>query len=354
MLLLIVFLFTLISLLSFFSTTPIFNNKIYRTIVYLSLLVTIGLLFANRPNEAFSDTLTYIDFFNDYRNLSLIEAIYSSPMETGFTILQWIISQVTWNSTIYFFILFIIFFIILKISFKKVFKNDYLFALLAFMCTPMFVSMSGNILRTGLAFSFFLLGLAYILKNKKFFSIPWLLLSVLFHTTFLPFVLVIVFFKINRFSFRIFYLALFITSLIFLSNLQTTIFPFISKFDKVGVYTSQTAFEQYGNNGLRYDFFLFNIFLILFLIIINKYGLRFKDEFVNYFLKLTIFSDVIFHLLGFIAYSDRLAIYVWLFFSITLIVMVLKLSQKYPVILPVYLLTCIMLSIITKSYLYFH
>lgn len=351
---LIFFLLISVSFISLISTNKFVNNKLFRCSNVIILIISLGILFGWRTAEDFADTTTYAMLFEKFSNQSLIYTLNNSPLEKGYTAFQWIVSQLAVSTSVYFFIIFILFFSFLYFSFRKIYSNSYLFALLGFICTPMFATMSGNIIRTGLAFSFLLLGTIYIYEKKRFQGLLWLLTSITFHTTVLPFAILLLLFNVNKYKFKLFILGWIVSAVIFLTNIQTSLFPFLIQINKIEVYTSQATFEQYGSNGIRLDFFLFNAFLVLSLLFANKIIFEHKNSLINFYLKVTFISSIIFHLLGFIAFSDRLAIYVWLFFVITLLVMVIEVNKKYSFVLPIYLAFSILFSIITKSYLYFH
>lgn len=351
---LIVYLIIYILFISMFARIDYFNNNFIHSIMFWPLLISLGILFGWSPEEDFTDTATYTWFFENYQDLTFSETLSISPMEKGFTAFQWLISQFTSNPSIYFFLVFIGSFFFIFLSFKKIFLNNYLFAVLAYICTPLFISMSGNVIRTGFAFGIFLLGSIYIFQQDKVKGGIWLLISCMFHTTLLPFALVLIIFNPNKYKFNVFIIASIISALLFLTNTQTTLFPFITDFDKLDMYSSEDFFQVYGNSGIRVDFFLFNVLLISFLFIANKYFFNYKNQRINYYLKLTLIASVVFHLLGFIAFSDRLALYVWLLFLITLFIMVIEKNRDYPLILPAYLILSLLISITSKSYLFFN
>lgn len=352
--LLIIFLVIIILLLSIFTNVNYINNKIIRTIITWPFLISLGIIFGWRPLEDFTDTYNYAVFFNSYKNLTLLNALAETPMENGFTTFQWIISQYTNSISIYLFLVFILSIVLILLSYREIFSKNYLFAMLAFVFSPLFDGLYGNIIRTGIAFGFFMLGSIYIFQNKKISGSLLLLISSTFHITLLPFAIVLILLNIKKYGFALYIVIWFISSIFFLTKSQLKLLPFLMKLDKIDYYAGATAFQSYGNSDLRLDFFLFNLFLIVLLFIGNKYMFEYKNEIINYYLKLTLIASIVFHLLGFIAFSDRVALYVWHFFLVTLFIMVIEINKKYIFILPLYLLFSILIGIAFKSYIFFH
>lgn len=349
---LIISLILIMFLLSFFANNKFINNRIYQFIIIFTLLLTLALLFGWKLE--FPDTDAYTNIFKAFIGLPFFYTLSESPFEIGFTAYQWFISNFTSNINIYISMVFILFILTVLLGFKKIYGDKLFFALLGFICTPMFPTLAGNILRTGLAFSFFLLGSIYIFRMEKKKGYLFCILSVAFHTTLLPFVLVLLLFNISKIKMKVFLVGWIASAIIFITNIQMKLFPFLSGFEKVELYTSNLSYDIYGNSGIRYDFLLFNTILLIILIIMNKKFFNFKDLKVNFYFKLTIIASIVFHIMGFVAFSDRVAIYVWLFFIITTLIMVIEINKKYAFILPAYLTISIVIIIITKSPLFFY
>ncbi|MEK3954461.1 EpsG family protein [Psychrobacillus sp. FSL K6-1464] len=351
---LIIFLIIIILLLSIFTNVNYINNKFTRTIITWPLIITLGIIFGWRPLEDFTDTYNYTVFFYNYKNHTLLNALEVTPMEKGYTTFQWIISQYTNSYSIFLFLVFILSILLIVLCYRKIFFENYLFAMFAFIFSPLFDGLYGNIIRTGIAFGFFMLGSIYIFQHKKIRGSLLLLISSTFHITLLPFTIVLILINIKKYGFIFYIVIWFISSILFLTKSQLKLLPILTKLDKIDYYAGATAFQSYGNSGMRLDFFLFNLFLIVILFIGNKYIFEFKNEIINYYLKLTLIASIVFHFLGFIAFSDRVALYVWHFFLVTFLVMVIEINKKYIIILPLYLLFSILIGIAFKSYIFFH
>lgn len=140
------------------------------------------------------------------------------------------------------------------------------------------------------------------------------------------------------------------SSLIFISNTQLTIFPFLNSFDKISIYNSVDLFDRYSTNLLRFDFFFFNILLLVILFVLSKSSNQQSNEKHNFYLNITVLCVIYFNIFGFIAFSDRIAIYTWLFtiFTATLIIFDWK---KYNIILVpiVYLIVVFTFAVYTSN-----
>lgn len=354
MLILIIFLYIAIIYLSIIRDNKIVNNSIYRYLIYLGFTFSFVYIFGWRPPDAFNDTEVYLYIFQQMHSISFKEALLVSPFEIGFTLLQWLIAKFTINGYFYLSIVFIIFFCSIIKSFKVFYSYNYIIAILMFISTPLFVTMSGNIIRSGLAFSILLLGISFLLKGNKKRAYIIMLISCSIHTTVLPFVLLMICYNLNKYKIK-WYLYAYIGSIIlFITKIHLSVFPFLMNFGKLEIYSQASTLAAYGNNTTRYDFLLFNTILILLVLFANKYMYKFKDEVMNLFNRLIIIAGVVFNTLGFIAYSDRLAIYVWLFFMISIILAILEFCKNRSILLPFILLVFIGFSLFSKSYIFYH
>lgn len=82
-----------------------------------------------------------------------------------------------------------------------------------------------------------------------------LLISSTFHITLLPFTIVLILINIKKYGFIFYIVIWFISSILFLTKSQLKLLPILTKLDKIDYYAGATAFQSYGNSGMRLDFF---------------------------------------------------------------------------------------------------
>ena len=339
------------SLLVTIYKNKLINNTLYHTFLYLIIISSTTYIFAKKELSDFPDRLIYKLQFEQNQGLNLIESFSAIPFDKGFVALQWLISQITHDYNVYFGIIYFIFFITISICFRLVFKSDFLIPLSLFVLAPLFPILSGNIIRTGLSFSLFLLGTILYQKGIKIKWIIPMILSISMHLSIAPLVVLFVILrkKMHDFSKSIIF-GLAVSSLIFISNTQLTIFPFLNSFDKISIYNSVDLFDRYSTNLLRFDFFFFNILLLVILFVLSKSSNQQSNEKHNFYLNITVLCVIYFNIFGFIAFSDRIAIYTWLFtiFTATLIIFDWK---KYNIILVpiVYLIVVFTFAVYTSN-----
>ena len=122
------------------------------------------------------------------------------------------------------------------LSYKKIFSNNYLFAILAFICSPLFVGMSGNIIRTGLALWVLIIigSISYLFNKKNKRSGVGLLISI-----YIPYdydsihYILLILFNIKKYKFNVFILASIISALYILDSNTKLLFSLsLSQFRK--------------------------------------------------------------------------------------------------------------------------
>lgn len=305
----VLFLLILLLLLLFFSNLK-FSSSISIIIFSLFVLNLIVKIFQMNIKES-TDYLSYESAFNTIANLNFIEMFKTNIFEIMFRIISWCFVNLFQDSTFLIFIILIN--IILSISIYRFFDDKILsnFSLLIYTYSPLFFSMSTNILRQMLVISIIMLVLT-LNKEKRWIS----LIFPTIHFSSIVFIIFIYFqkyIKVKYFvSFGVFCLFLFVT------NLNSRIFgslPILSD------YTSQQAFENYGGQPNRLDFLIFTIFIVL--VSLALYKLKLIS---TLWLKYSLFSSSYYLMFAFQAFSDRYAIYNWilLIFLIPLILQALK------------------------------
>lgn len=259
-----------------------------------------------------TDYIAYSVAFGDI-SFSSFKYILNVPVfEPLFRIMAWILLHITPNSTFVIFVLMIN--IIIVIGLYRFFedKNLAIFALVFYSYSPMFLGMSTNIIRQMLVISLILL-----MFNIQGWKKIWLFILPFIHTSS---ILVVLIFIVNKYLKVKYAIAIFsVTVLLFLSNLNQKLFGSLSLFSE---YTSVQTYRAYGGSGNRIDFLVFTILIISFGYFLYKYKLI-SSTFVKYLLL----SGSVFALLGFQAFSERIAIYNW-FFLIVLVPYIFPLIKR--------------------------
>lgn len=214
-----------------------------------------------------------------------------------------------------------------------------------------FFSYISLVLRQGLAMAFIFYAVACIInveeeaRNKKIF-IP-LLLASFTHWSAIPIAIIILIIK-NK-SIRIKHLVLLwaLSSILFLSDLQSKIFkPIANLLPPLESYSSQSTIDYYGSVN-RIDFLVFSfIWVVIGLYFYNKLN---KEKSYGIVLKIYISLNIFFLLFGFIAFSDRLASYSWFFIPVIIWYPLFKQKKYTPVLMTGYLLIFTIIGMLTGT-----
>lgn len=262
-----------------------------------------------------TDYLTYLSRFSEISNQTLMEVIIDGPFETLFRFLSWLLLLfLNPDETHSFFVVLIN--AIIFISFYRFFGKRFysIICLLIYIHTP-FLDISGNIVRQSLTLALilfiFTLKNSYI-KNIMVISLPFIHLSSLPITVYLMF---------NKFISNQFITVLYIISIcLFLTSLNSV---FFSDLALISNYTEIETFKAYGSSGNRLDFFTVTLILTLTSVFLfNKKIIN--NEFFYYF----IIASSYFYLMGFQAFSDRYAIYIWYFIPVITSLVLYYLLEK--------------------------
>lgn len=179
--------------------------------------------------------------------------------------------------------------------------------------SPFFFSMQVNILRHGLAAPFLLL--AYCLfEDKRYFCFAiFACLSVFFHWSSAYFLALL---PLTRLSVKKLLYVVVGLSVLYLSQISGILVEFVSGKLGFGAWyrdSSEFGVGSFYQSGVRYDFWLFSFFFISLAFFISaKAGAK------GVSLKFMLLYFVPFLLMGFVAFSDRLLVYLW--FLIPLII----------------------------------
>lgn len=289
------------------------NRYVSRALMFLlfsSIIVYIPFL-----DFYISDMSRYVRSYQTMHYLSLPQALSFKDWEPLFITLQWVISRFSEEPYFYVLSIFILYSLLLIFTLNKLFKPwQQLFVMFLYLLYPYFYAYVFNGTRQGFSMMFLILAISIlIVSGKKLLPLIYMAISFLFHKTSLLFTLaILVSLKFKTKTLVIFWV---LASLLFLTGLNKSLlsFGFIDSFAKFEAYSSDTAINHYGGVN-RKDFYFFSLFFLVVPFILRKYIILPKDNYAIYekLLKIYISFNTVFLLLGFIAYSDRLAVYSWM------------------------------------------
>ena len=176
------------------------------------------------------------------------------------------------------------------------------------VCNFSFLNLELNIIRNGLAISFILIGIHYVLEQNLKKSLLFFGIAFLFHrTTIIPFVLIMIIWKFKEIPLK-YYLVFFVLAI----GLSAAGFGFhsLSFLAELGnedlaslKFTGETEYKI----GFRPDFVAYNtMFLGLFFLFIKSTNAK-----GMLLLKIYILTSATFFLNFYIPYSDRFGLYSW-------------------------------------------
>lgn len=305
----LIFLITVLFMILYF-----FDYKLSKVIsMLLYFLFCFNLLFKilTKNLSESTDYITYLSAFNKLENLSFYNMLKSDIFEWLFRFMAWFTTQIFPNSVFLLFVLLIN--LILVISFYRFYENKILsiFSILIYTYSPLFFSMSTNILRQMLVISLILLVLT-LYKEKK-------VINLIFPMIHLSSIVIVIFIYIHNFiKTKYFIYFTLICIILFITNINSMIF---SSLPIVSDYTDQQSFTNYGGQPNRLDFLIFTLFIVLLSAILYKA----KCLSIIWF-KYSLFSASYYFMFGFQAFSERYAIYNWimLIFLAPLVLQLLK------------------------------
>lgn len=187
---------------------------------------------------------------------------------------------------------------------KKIFKKDYILPFLIFLISPYFINNGINVMRSGIATSIFIVGVAlFYTKSKVWKWLSLLLVSVLFHLSLLvplTFFLITRYFNRTKLIFFVWLTSIFLSVLNI--NIIASLLPFLDFIaDRAGAYV-ETSEEQ--NSWV--NFFIFGFFPVAFGIY-NILILKYKDLFYKWLMNTYMLAHIPYIILISSEYASRLA-----------------------------------------------
>ena len=323
------------------SLAPVNSVLKNRFVSYGILLSLIALLIASIPFNDFykGDMPRYIDALTVMSNLSFLDSLRYFGWEPLFTFMQWIFAKVSLNGYLYIIYIAILYIFLYYLISKHLFYSwQRVFFFFSYLSLTFFYDYLFNGTRQGFAMAFILLAVAIWNNNnarrKKVKIVLSLIAAVLFHTSALPVVLLILVLMLTKIKLNKLIFVWVFFSILFLTGLNSLIseLPFLGGVEYLAVYNDNDLIRQFGEVNKGNFFVLSLLIIIVSLILYYKVPLEeTKRTIYLNFIKVYIITNTLFLAFGFIAYSNRIATFSWIFIPLLIIYPVLhsKVNARY-------------------------
>lgn len=302
-------------------------NKISLKLIYLLSVFVISYFVATRDLSIGSDAYVYkyafdafIDGYNDFDFDFLFSAliVYSSYINSSYELFLFISSVILLVSSCY---------SLINLAMRDSLKYEkYLFLFVIFtflLLSPMFFSMQVNVLRQGLASPFIILALVSFCGKKYLRYIFYSIISIGMHWSSSYFLILAPILWMRTRTIIALILAL---SAIYLSGSSGYFISLISF--GFGFETLLYELSDYGSSsdyrsGVRFDFWLLSALIISYAIFLD-----FKLSLHGIIKKISMILIIPFLMMGFVAYSDRLLVCLWLLIPLLFAVTFINFFEK--------------------------
>lgn len=293
-------------------------------IVYLFFSLVVLLLttaIAIRDPSIGADTQTYTNKF-----LGGVACKCIGESEIGFEAFLYPMYLLSFSPELIFFTISLLIFILIFYNSKKIVdsfsmelesKNNYKYYITVFsifIMVPVVIQIHINAIRQGISALFFLLSFLYLLEESKKKSLLYLIISISFHYSaflVLPFYILFLYSKVRvNVTFSVATFLFLLLSIIYVLGLSEEVVKYFSTLLHLPVWEAVSTYGEGSSYrvGVRYDFYLFTLMLLLpvFFLSLSNRNIR------TYFIFLVV-STIPFLLLGWGAYSNRYIFNVWLY-----------------------------------------
>ena len=298
------------------------NRYISRVIIFLMF----GIMVAYIPtwNVYVSDMVRYVDAFQSMSSLTLSEILRFWEWEPLFLVTQWFISRFTESKLIYVLFTFTLFFVLLLHATKRIFVPwQRMFFIFLYLTFPFYYMYVFDGIRQGIAMLLLILAITYWYDEdkKRIKFIVCIVAAGLFHDTAFIMGAIILIITLFKLRFKPLLFIWVVTAILYMTGLNENLlnFGFIQKMEYVQIYSDPDRIDRFGGAN-KLDFFVFTAFFIFVGLLLYRYikldeG---KKHFYSFILKCYIGFSSAYLLFGFVAFSNRIAMYSW--FLIPLVV----------------------------------
>ncbi|MEZ9674766.1 EpsG family protein [Vibrio breoganii] len=296
----------------------LFGNAEKHTIGFICVLIVyffFAIIIGMREVYVGSDTIIYSEFFK-YINITDYYGLKQRySFELGNIGLAMSINVISDKVSVYLVIYSLLISLIYLYASHKIFDSQYsALLILVILAFPFYYSMTGNVIRTGLALSIGILSIVLYYRGKVLYSLFCSFLALLFHASLISFVVVFLTKKISVTKVLLIWLSSIVVGN-FLTHVDFGQANYITQ--KLMAYQSAADYTDY-KTGFRLDFFLFSLIpLILYTYsLIRKFNI--SDLYI-YLLKIYLMLNVIYNLSIHMAFSDRFALLSWVLIPILVV-----------------------------------
>ncbi|MGL5235572.1 MAG: EpsG family protein [Empedobacter falsenii] len=295
-------------LVSFLAFLKLISKKNFKNIELLFIIIfcfIYSLFFGLRDISIGQDTRAYIRNFNNINNGALS---YESASDTILYLLSKVSYYIGFNDSSILLILAFLYLTNLGLFCFKVGQEKTIFLFFSLISFFFFYNLGINILRQGLAVSFFLCGYAFYdnFKKRNLFFI----LTILSHISSVILLTTFYFSKYikTKYTIIIFFTSIILSFLKFDLKFVIGYIPFFEKFLK---YTDEESYiiDLY-KIGFRLDFVIFNLLFLIIGLCIKRFILLDNYLYNNLFKTYALMSSIFFLCFN-IPFSDRMGIYSW-------------------------------------------
>ncbi|MGG0249773.1 EpsG family protein [Peribacillus frigoritolerans] len=309
-------------------------NRYYNIFIGMILFILSCIWIGLRDYDVFPDTIVYYNVYEQVSQLNLSDSLEVIRYENSFVFLQWFSAYIGIPSRVFMLLIYILFLGTIVIGLRKIFKQYLIFILFIYINFPFFIALGGNIIRHGISLAFLLLAIATLMeKNKKTKGYYlYLIISGLFHYSALPIVVIMFLFnfiKTKVTTILVFWLICLTLFLFKISDVILKIFPHVIQLD---TYSSESTLAMYGSN-YRIDFLIFSSTFLIFGLFINYFVYKNENSSYSLILNMYMIFNSYFLIMGFIAFSDRVAIFSWMLIPMLVFFPVFTLNKRYPFVI---------------------
>uniref|UniRef100_UPI00403FA066 EpsG family protein n=1 Tax=Paenibacillus sp. FSL F4-0243 TaxID=2954732 RepID=UPI00403FA066 len=305
------------------------------------------------------DMINYITTFQRMNSLSLSDSFKNFTWEPLFLLLQWVLSRFSSSIDTYLFVTFGLYATLLIVALKKLFvtwQQIYIFfAYLNFTFFYIYIFVGS---RQGFSIMFMLIAIGLMLaEEKKYKFYLCAIASILCHYSVLPVILFLVAYKMFNISLKPVLVLWIVSAFLFLTKQNTILLkiPFISKMDFISLYTSNVfdSFSASTSNNIFY--FIFSAFFLMLSIILYKKISMSDEKKIKYIKLITCYAafNIFYLLLGYIAFSYRVAMYSWFLVPILVYYPILNNEKKQTLLLPILVTATLIIGLSTTIFDYF-
>lgn len=338
-------------LLSSISTVnSILKNKyVSSSLLFLFIILLLIVIPFNDFSEG--DMPRYISALSVMRDMSFLDSWEYFGWEPLFIFLQWTFAQVSLNENLYIIYTAIIYIIIYYFVSKTLFSSwQRLFFFFAYLSFSSFYSYLFNGTRQGFSMALILLAIGVWSNDKatkkKTKIVACLIGSCLFHTSAIPVSIILLFLMISKVTLNKLLVIWVFFSVLFLTGANTFIssIPVLNNIEYLTTYSDDGLIDYYGGSN-KLDFYVFSLLaLIGSLFLYFKVPLEEAKKIIYLnLLKSYIVINTLFLAFGFIAFSNRLAIFSWILIPLLIIYPILysKVNARFLLFATVLALTII-------------